>query len=141
MSVEYGSCHCGNISAEVTLTRELSEYIPRACDCDFCVKNGAAYISDPAGELHLKISNARDATNYRQGDSLVDLLICKTCGVMMAVTFLHENLRIGGINAHTLNNRNDLPVAQVASPKLLSASEKVQRWTEIWFPKVTLPLD
>ena len=141
MTVEQASCYCGNITADVTLTKALSDYTPRACDCDFCIKNGSAYISDPEGELSIKISNPDEATNYRQGDNLVDLLICRQCGVMVAVTFFHKNVRIGGINANTLNNRNNLAAAQPASPKLLSASEKVQRWSEIWFPKVTLLFD
>lgn len=138
MNKEHAGCYCGNISAEVTLTKELSEYIPRACDCDFCIKNGAAYISDPEGSIKIKINQPGETTLFRQGDNLVELLICKICGVLVTVTYTGNNSFIGGLNSKTLVNRSSLPPCQTASPKLLSASQKVERWKEIWFPEISI---
>ena len=138
MNKEQAGCYCGNIAAVVTLTNELSEYTPRACDCDFCIKNGAAYISDPEGSIELKIDRPEEVTLYRQGDNLVELLICKNCGVLVAVTWSDNGTVIGGINSTTLVNRSNLPSSQVASPKLLSSSQKIERWKEIWFPVVSI---
>ena len=138
MNTESAKCHCGNISAVVTLTKELSEYTPRACDCDFCIKNGAAYISDAEGKLKIDIAKPDETTLYRQGDNLVELLTCKNCGVLVAVTYTDNGTVIGGINSTTLVNRSNLPSSQVASPKLLSSSQKIERWKEIWFPVVSI---
>ena len=138
METQQASCHCGNISVDAILTRELSSYIPRACDCDFCVKNGAAYISDPEGEIDITIRNSGEVTWYRQGANLVRLLICRNCGVMVAVTYTDNANLYAGLNSKTLVNRDSLAPSQVASPRTLSSPEKIKRWKEIWFPLVTI---
>ena len=138
MSTEQASCHCGNISVEAVFTKHLSTYIPRACDCDFCIKNGAAYISDPAGRLDIAVRNFEEISRYRQGANLVELLICKNCGVMVAVTFADNENLYAGLNSKTLVSRDSLAPSQVASPKSLSSPEKIKRWKEIWFSSVTV---
>lgn len=40
-----GRCHCGNIHVDMDLTREPSAYNLRTCDCDYCRKHGASYIT------------------------------------------------------------------------------------------------
>ena len=141
MNTEHASCHCGNISVEATFTNKLSGYTPRACDCDFCIKNGAAYISDPKGDLNISIKNSNETTLYKQGSHLVELLICRTCGVMVAVTYSDKEKTYGGLNSKTLLNRDQLAPSQTASPKLLSSQEKISRWKEIWFPDVSIVRD
>jgi len=141
LNTEHASCHCGNITVEAIFTNDLSTYTPRACDCDFCIKNGAAYISDPEGKLSIKVENSEDASWYKQGANLVELLICKNCGVMVAVTFTDSEIVYGGLNSRTLVNRDALASPQTASPKLLSPSEKITRWKEIWFRGVTIDLN
>lgn len=138
MNIEQASCHCGNISVQATFTNMLSEYTPRACDCDFCIKNGAAYISDSKGKLNIFIKNSDETTFYKQGAHLVELLICKKCGVMVSVTYTDKGEVYAGLNSKTLDNRNLLAPSQAASPKLLSSEEKIKRWKEIWFPSVTI---
>src|SRR5437762_851279 len=63
-----GGCHCGNISIEMTLTQTAASYIPRACDCDFCRKHSAAYVSDPKGSLSIKVKDNDALGAYRQGE-------------------------------------------------------------------------
>lgn len=138
MNKEQANCHCGNITAEVTLTADLSAYSPRACDCDFCIKNGAAYISDPKGKLKIHIVEPEQVSRYKQGDNLVELLICRKCGVLVSVSYALEGKVFGGLNSKTLVNRDKLAPSLVASPKLLSSSEKIQRWKDIWFPDVIM---
>lgn len=65
MNTERAGCHCNNIAVEVTLSGDLAEYTPRACDCDFCIKNGAAYVSDAKGKLEVKIRNPEESTVYK----------------------------------------------------------------------------
>ena len=135
---EHAQCHCGNISADAWFQQPVSNYIPRACDCDFCVKHGAAYISDPQGRLAVRIANQADTSVYKQGSGLVDLLICSVCGVLVAVTYECKGRLIGGLNSRTLQNRDHLQPPCAASPKLLPDDEKISRWETIWFPEVTI---
>jgi len=44
-----GGCHCGKVRVELTTSIRPGDFRPRACDCSFCTKHGAAYVSDPAG--------------------------------------------------------------------------------------------
>jgi len=133
---EKAQCHCGNITAFVELTSDLAQYTPRACDCDFCTKHGAAYLSDPNGKMSIHISDSDLLSRYQQGDKLVELIICRECGVLVAVTFTQDGIVLGGINSKTLYNRESLPPAQSASPKMLAPAEKTERWKQIWFKNV-----
>ncbi len=42
-----GGCHCSNIRFRLESAKPPSEFAPRVCDCTFCTKHGARYISDP----------------------------------------------------------------------------------------------
>ncbi len=138
MKTERAECYCGNISADVVLSKPISSFTPRACDCDFCTKHGAAYISDPEGKLVIRISNSDQATSYTQGSCIADFLICRMCGVLVSVTYSCKGISIGGLNSRTLRNRNDLNPPQAASPKMLSGPEKIRRWEQVWFQNVII---
>lgn len=47
-------------------------YHPRACDCDFCRKHGAAYISDPQGAVRIQVKDAQQLGRYRQGSGIAE---------------------------------------------------------------------
>ena len=138
MKAERAECYCGNISADVVLSKPISNFTPRACDCDFCTKHGAAYISDPEGKLVVRIRNSDQAMSYTQGSGIADFLICRMCGVLVGVTYSHKGISIGSLNSRILENRNDLKPPQAASPKLLSDPEKISRWERVWFQNVTI---
>ncbi len=138
MKTERAECYCGNISADVVLSKPISSFTPRACDCDFCTKHGAAYISDPGGKLVIRINNSDQVTSYRQGSGIADFLICKMCGVLVGVTYSYEGISIGSLNSRTLENRNDLNPPQAVSPKSLSDPEKIGRWEQAWFQNVII---
>ena len=133
-----GGCHCGNISVELQLTRATDSYRPRACDCDFCRKHGAAYVSDPDGALHIRIAEAAQAGRYRQGSAQADMLICRRCGVLLGALFADGTRRYATVNASVLDPAARLGAATVVSPKTLSAAEKAARWQNIWFADVSI---
>ena len=141
MNREKASCYCGNITAEVVLSKPLSEFLPRACDCDFCTKHGAAYLSDPEGCLTIRISRSEDAIAYNQGSGIADFWICGKCGILVAVTYSHQPVSIGTLNANTLANRSTLKPAQIVSPKLLSSDDKKSRWQQVWFQNIEIEFD
>lgn len=61
-----GQCHCQAIQLELQLPQPPASYQPRACDCDFCRKHAAAYVSDPDGALRIRARPGALGL-YRQG--------------------------------------------------------------------------
>jgi hypothetical protein len=133
-----GGCHCGNLLVQLRLTRPPDTYHPRACDCDFCRKHGAAYVSDPRGSLLIRISDERQAGKYQQGSGQAELLLCRNCGVLVGAVYRGEGRVYAAVNATILDAAARLGAPQPVSPKSLSGRDKAQRWREIWFSDVSL---
>jgi hypothetical protein len=133
-----GSCHCGNIALEIGLAQPPDAYRPRACDCDYCRRHAAAYLSDPRGRLVIRVKRGADLGRYRQGDGLADLLFCRTCGVLVGAICAEEGRLYGAVNARALLDLAGLGAETPVSPKTLTARAKRERWKAIWFPDVTL---
>jgi hypothetical protein len=132
-----GGCHCSNITVSIELTRDPSGYSPRACDCEFCRRHGAAWVSDPQGSLLIQIREHRDAGRYAQGAGIAEMLLCRNCGVLVAALWQGPHL-YGVLNANALEARASFAAAQAVSPKSLSTESKMSRWQEIWFADVRL---
>jgi hypothetical protein len=132
-----GSCHCGNIAVSVELTRAPGSYHPRACDCDFCRKHGAAWVSDPRGSLLIEPREERDVGRYTQGAGIAEMILCRTCGVLIAALWQEQRL-YGVVNASVLDARDAFAAAQAVAPKELPPDEKRKRWQSLWFSEVTL---
>jgi hypothetical protein len=131
-----GGCHCGNIQIELELTRAPETYNPRACDCDFCTKHSAAYVSDPKGSLAIRIKDESKVGKYRQGNAIAEFLICTSCGVLVGVTYKSERQVYGAANAKAIQGGKGFGPEQPVSPKKLSGDEKMSRWQDVWFPDV-----
>src|SRR5215469_1071267 len=99
-----GGCHCGNITVRVELERAPDAYAPRACDCEFCRKHGAAWVSDPRGSLLIQIRDEADTGRYAQGDRLAEMLLCRNCGVLVGALWREQRL-YGVVNASVLAQR------------------------------------
>jgi hypothetical protein len=130
-----GGCYCGNVLLHIRLPRPPKAYNPRACDCGFCRKHGAAYISDRSGSLEIAIGTATDRGSYRQGSEAADFLFCRRCGVLIGVTCEIDGRLYGAVNVRSLDPAAFGP-EQSVSPKHLAATEKLQRWQGVWFPDV-----
>ena len=133
-----GSCHCGHLRIEFSTDQDTAGIVPRACDCAFCRKHGAAYISDPAGRLSVSESHAGALREYRQGSNAARFLVCSHCGVLVAVIFAHDSVIYGAANAACLDGHPGLGTPIPASPQALSPDEKVSRWLGLWTPDVVL---
>lgn len=132
-----GGCHCGNIKIEVALVRAPKEYIPRACDCEFCRKHGASYISDPDGSLVMRVRDDQ-LKIYRQGSGTAEMLICANCGVLVGGAYRSEGHVFAAINTKTIDGDTRFGEGQPVSPKVLSSEEKVERWRRLWFSNVSI---
>jgi hypothetical protein len=133
-----GGCHCGNILMDMELTRAPATYAPRACDCDFCLKHNAAYVSDPQGFLVIWIKDKNLRGNYRQASGQAEFLYCKKCGVLVGVLYKNAGRFYAAVNARAVQGGNPFGPEQSVSPKELSAEEKSKRWQEVWFTNVSI---
>ena len=133
-----GGCYCGNILLDLHLTHEPASYHPRACDCGFCAKHGAAYISDAQGSLRIRIKDQRHSGTYRQGSELAEMLLCTRCGVLVGALYRAEARIYATINARVIEGAEGFAPEQAVSPRKLSSEAKVARWKELWFSNVEL---
>lgn len=134
----HGSCHCGRVRVEFTTDLELAGTAPRACDCGFCQKHGAAYVSDPSGALRITAMEPGALHSCRQGSGMARFQLCGRCGVLVAVVFEHKGNIYGAVNAGCLDERALLGASVPASPQRLSPEAKVSRWLQAWVPDVRI---
>lgn len=132
-----GSCHCGNIRVDIALSDAPTEYGPRVCDCGFCRKHGAAYISDPYGVLRIEVKESQHLGRYRQGSETAECLICTRCGVLVGVTYQDGKRLYASVNSRVIDTDIGFGEQQPVSPEVLSAEEKIRRWKALWFSNVT----
>ena len=137
MSTLLGGCHCGAVKVAYDTAVEPARVSPRACDCSFCRKHGAAWTSDFAGRLAIG-ANAGALRAYRQGTNTADFLLCEHCGVLVAVMYEHAGGRHAAVNATCLDAAADFALTQCASPQRLDKDEKVERWLRLWVPNVRI---
>jgi len=133
-----GGCHCHNVAVTMQLSRSPEFYHPRACDCDFCTRHGAAYISDAEGVLAIRIHDKRAVGKYLQGDQLAEFVLCRTCGVLIGVVYQSGERLYAAVNANIVGTGSGFGERQASSPKQLSASEKTKRWKSVWFAEVAV---
>lgn len=129
-----GSCYCENITVDLQVSKSPGEYKPRACDCNFCMKHGASYISDPAGTLSFHVKDMKWLRKFRQDDDgIADFLHCINCGVYVGVIHQDGDQLFGAVNSLVIDEGVVFGEKVVVSPKQLSDEEKIKRWKEIWF--------
>jgi hypothetical protein len=128
-----GGCHCGALRWTLETNRALEAFSPRACDCDFCTRHRAAWVSDAQGSLQLR--GAERAQRYRQGSAQAEFLFCGDCGVLVAVTCTSDDgLLLGAVNRNGFDHRQRLGEEVVASPQQLAPDAKLARWSQLWTP-------
>jgi hypothetical protein len=125
------------VRVEIALTQPSGSYQPRACDCDFCTKHGAAYVSDPAGTLELRLIEPTQLARYRQGSGTAQMLLCRQCGVLVGAVYEHQGHAYGVVNAQVLEGAAGFGPRQTVSPRSLAVADKERRWRELWFPNVS----
>jgi len=94
-------------------------------------------VSDPQGSLLIELREERDVGRYTQGDRLAEMILCRTCGVLIAALWREQRL-YGVVNASVLAARAAFAAAQAVAPKELPPDEKSKRWQSLWFSEVML---
>ncbi len=132
-----GGCQCGNVTVEAELSGAFETYNPRVCDCEFCSKHSAAYLSDAQGSLVIAIANESDVSRYRQGSKTAEFIVCKQCGVLVAICHRTSEALFATLNVRALDRKFEFGREQPVSPKQLASDEKAKRWRALWFSKVS----
>jgi hypothetical protein len=132
-----GSCHCGKIRVELATSMHPESFHPRGCDCSFCVKHGAAYVSDPDGTLSIRVAVPNGLSEYKQGSGTARCLLCRSCGVLLGAVFEDGGRRYGTINVRCLDDVV-FGASETVSPQRLSVEEKKARWRRLWTPDVEI---
>ncbi len=129
-----GRCHCGDATLAFKTSVAARDLRPRACDCSFCNKHGAAYVSDPRGSL--AIGSEGEIVEYRQGSGSARFLLCARCGVLLAALYDDGERTYGAVNAGCVEGVA-FGEKQTVSPRELSAQEKRDRWKQVWIADVS----
>jgi hypothetical protein len=82
----HGSCHCGNITFDLTWDPEAAEIPARACDCSFCVKHGGVWTSNPRSALTVQVKEPAAVSKYAFETRTADFHVCSRCGIAPLVT-------------------------------------------------------
>ncbi len=129
-SKSLGQCQCAKVTFSLELPQPLADYSARACDCDFCMQRGIAYLSHPDGAV--VINCAEPLVVNRQGSEQAMFVACGDCGTVIAAMVKTDDGLIGAVNAGLLDEAEQLQAAIVVSPKLLDAEDKLARWKSVW---------
>ena len=99
-----GSCHCGNISFELTWEPEPTEIPARACGCSFCTKHGGVWTSTPSGALAVSVREPTLVSRYSFGTSTACFHICSRCGIVPVVTSEIDSRLYAVVSVNAFNN-------------------------------------
>jgi hypothetical protein len=128
-----GRCHCGELQLQLESKLSPEELPHRACSCDFCTRQGARYVSDPAGSLSIESRSAAGPSRYRFATGTADFLFCGRCGVYVGAVCEIEGARYAVINANTLENRLPTEAARKNCEGETEA-ERTARRARTWTP-------
>lgn len=130
-----GRCSCGKTEFEVLLSQPLSQYGPRACDCDFCQQHQAVYLSDPKGSFNVTAGEELVLREQHPGGK-ARFLFCDECNSLIGVSYREGDAVYGAANSRWLDERSQMGELVVVSPRKLPLEERVTRWKALWFPVV-----
>ena len=79
-----GGCHCGNIGIAFETATEPADTDVRACQCSFCRKHNARAVSDPNGQITVRVREASHLSRYEFGLRTATYIVCARCGAYVA---------------------------------------------------------
>src|ERR1051326_6537405 len=99
----HGSCHCGNISFELTWNPSPKEIPARACRCSFCTRHGGVWTSSPDGSLEVALKDRSLVSEYSFGTQTAIFHVCRRCGGVPVVTseIAGRSYAVVSVNAFT----------------------------------------
>jgi hypothetical protein len=135
--VIHGSCHCGNISFELTWEPDPSEIPARACGCTFCAKHGGVWTSNPNGSLRVSVREPSLVSEYSFGTRTALFHVCARCGIVPVVTSLIDANLYAVVSVNAFNNVEQSLLRRLpASFEGESIESRLARRKRNWIAKV-----
>ncbi len=104
-----GTCHCGAVELDVTLSDGFAT--ARRCDCSFCRRRGAIAVSAPLSGIRV-VRGADKLTLYQWGARTAKHYFCSICGI-----YTHHQRRSNpqefGVNVAILEGVNPRDLGEV----------------------------
>lgn len=134
--IHTGGCHCGNIKVEFESVLSPAALPLRACQCDFCRRQGALSTSDPDGRIRLTVADPTQLQRYRFGLGVTDFLICQRCGVYVLAMSDIDGGHYAVLNANALECRTAmsgaaLPVEYGTEDEATRLKRRKLLWTPV----------
>jgi hypothetical protein len=120
-----GRCHCGAIRIELRTGRPPAEQILGACQCTFCRKHNARTFSDPKAHVTLTAAEPDELQRYAFGLRTSEQILCRRCGVYVAMTLRGGPGAWSVINIDTLDDR--ALFTRAPEPRDYSAEDRASR--------------
>jgi hypothetical protein len=130
-----GQCHCGAIGVVLTTGRPPGEQVLGACQCSFCRKHNARTFSDPKAHVTLTASHPEQVQLYSFGLKTSEQVICRRCGVYVAMTLSDGAGVWSVVNIDTLDDRalfTRMPEARDYSAE--DRTSRIARRKARWIP-------
>ena len=125
-----GSCDCNNIQvAWFTVDHSL---VPRACGCEYCRGNSAAWVSKSGTRFEVAIQRNEFHRVVRHGSQSAAFHECANCDELVFVTAEISGELYGALNASRLDNKFGFPDPIETDVSSLSAAQKRERWRRNW---------
>ena len=100
-----GGCHCGALRVEIDTDRQPSEQVLGACQCSFCRKHNARAFSDPKARVVLTAHHPHLVQRYTFGLKTSEQILCRRCGVYIAMILTDGDSVWSVINIDALDDR------------------------------------
>jgi hypothetical protein len=100
-----GQCHCGAIGVQLISDTLPGDQILGACQCSFCRKHNARAFSDPRAQVTLTAADREQLQLYTFDLKTSKQLICRQCGVYVAMILADGDQVLGVLNIDTLDDR------------------------------------
>jgi len=135
----HGSCHCGNVSFDLTWPEDAAAIAARRCGCTFCQKHGGVWTSNPAGTLNVRIREPRQASRYEFGTGTAEFVVCSRCGAVPLVTSRITDRLYAVVNVNTFDDVD--PARITIAPASFDGEEvgdRLARRQRNWIPDVRM---
>ena len=130
-----GQCHCGAIRVALASERPPEQQTLGACQCSFCRKHNARAFSDPKAQVTLTAADPPALQRYSFGLRTAEQIICRRCGVYVAMTLAEAGRVWSVVNVDTLDDR--ALFSRAAEPRDYSAEDRdgrIARRKARWCP-------
>ena len=125
-----GSCRCNNI--EVLWHTVDYSIVPRACQCEYCLAKGAAYVCKSGTAVEVCIHKEQLHRISTHGSKTARFHECGHCGDVVFVTADIDGDFYGVLNALCMKNTLGFPAPVKTDFRGHSAEQKRERWRQNW---------